>query len=182
MRATLITTLGGLGDEAVIAEARRRVRAAQNDPSALPTEIRTAARGVYAANATEADFEALLAQARAETEFVEQRRLWRSLASVNNDALAQRLLQMTLDDEIPRQIRPQVISVVASSHPRMAWDFLVANRPAVEAMLDPLQRLEYPTNIAALSGDAGMARLSTMRRQWNVATRAERRCERGVGL
>lgn len=156
MRATLITTLGALGDEAVIAEARRRVRAAQSDPSALPTEIRTAARNLYAANATEADFEVLLAQARAETEFVEQRRLWRSLASVNNDALAQRLLQMTLGDEIPRQIRPQVISVVASSHPRMAWDFLVANRPAVEAMLDPLQRLEYPTDIAALSSDAAM--------------------------
>ncbi|MCX7357912.1 MAG: M1 family metallopeptidase [Alphaproteobacteria bacterium] len=156
MRATLITTLGGLGDEGVIAEARRRVRASQSDPSTLPTEIRSAARGVYAANATEADFETLLAQARAETEFVEQRRLWRSLASVNNDALAQRLLHMTLGDEIPRQIRPQVISVVASSHPRMAWDFLAANRPAVEAMLDPLQRLEYPTNIAALSGDPAM--------------------------
>ncbi|MBK6703638.1 MAG: M1 family metallopeptidase [Caulobacteraceae bacterium] len=73
MRANLITTLGGLGDEAVIAEARRRVRASQTDPSALPSEIRNATRSVYAANATEEDFNALLTQARAETEFVEAR-------------------------------------------------------------------------------------------------------------
>ncbi|MEZ5960291.1 MAG: M1 family metallopeptidase [Hyphomonadaceae bacterium] len=151
MRALLITTLGGLGDEAVVAEARRRMQAGN-----LPGAIRTAVRSVYAANATEEDFNALLAQARTETEFVEQRRLWLLLSSVKDDALAQRLLQMTLGDEIPRQIRPQVIGSVNSGHPRMAWDFLVANRAAIEAMLDPLQRLEFPTNIAAVSGDPAM--------------------------
>jgi len=151
MRATLITTLGGLGDESIVAEARRRVQAG-NPPGA----IRTAVRSVYAANATEADFNALLAQARAETEFVEQRRLWLLLASVKDEALARRLLQMTLGDEIPRQIRPQVIAGVGGGHQRMAWDFLVANRAAIEAMLDPLQRLEFPTNMAASSGDLAM--------------------------
>ncbi len=63
---------------------------------------------------------------------------------------------MTLGDDIPRQIRPQVISVVGGNHQRMAWDFLVANRAAIEAMLDPLQRLEFPTNLAAASGDPAM--------------------------
>ncbi len=156
MRANLITTLGGLGDEAVIAEARRRVRASQTDPSALPSEIRNATRSVYAANATEEDFNALLTQARAETEFVEARRLWLLLASVQDETLARRILQMTLGNDIPRQIRPQVISSVGASHQRMVWDFLVANRTAIEAMLDPLQRLEFPTNLAASSGDPAM--------------------------
>jgi aminopeptidase N len=156
MRATLITTLGGLGDESVIAEARSRVRAAQSDPSALPGAIRNAARTVYAANATEGDFNALLTQVRAEPEFVEQRRLWLLLASVRNDALAERMLQMALGDDIPRQIRTQVIRSVAGNHPRMAWDFLVANRAQIETMLDPLQRLDFPTNIAAISSDPAM--------------------------
>ncbi|MEZ5972898.1 MAG: M1 family metallopeptidase [Hyphomonadaceae bacterium] len=156
MRATLITTLGDLGDEAVIAEARRRMQAASTDPAALPAAIRNATRTVYAANAAEGDFNALLAQARAESEFVEQRRLWLLLASVKDDALAQRMLQMALGDDIPRQIRPQVISVVSANHARMGWDFLVANRATIEAMLDPLQRLEFPTNIAAISGDPAM--------------------------
>ena len=39
----------------------------------------------------------------------------------------------------------------------MAWDFLVANRTAIEALLDPLQRLEFPTEIAAASSDPAMA-------------------------
>lgn len=156
MRATLITTLGGLGDEAIVAEARRLAIAAQSNASALPGAIRNAVRSVYASNATPADFETLLTQARSATDFVEQRRLWLLVASVNDDALAQRALQLTLGDEIPRQIRPQVISGVAAGHTRMAWDFLVANRAAIEAMLDPLQRLEFPTNIAAISGDPTM--------------------------
>ncbi|MBL8545515.1 MAG: M1 family metallopeptidase [Hyphomonadaceae bacterium] len=156
MRATLITTLGGLGDEAIITEARRRVRAASSDPSALPAAIRSAARSVFAANADTADYELLLTQARGASDFVEQRRSWLLVASALDDALAQRTLAMTLGDDIPRQIRPQVISVVAGNHPRIAWDFLVANRAAIEAMLDPLQRLEFPTNIAAISGDPAM--------------------------
>src|SRR5690606_31773062 len=46
LRASLIAMLGGLGDEAVIAEARRRVAAAETDPSALPAGIRDAVFGV----------------------------------------------------------------------------------------------------------------------------------------
>ncbi|MGE0739991.1 MAG: M1 family metallopeptidase [Hyphomonadaceae bacterium] len=152
LRANLIAQLGTLGDEAVIAEARRRVRA--ND---LPASIRIAALGVYAYNANEADYDALLAQARGADDFVEQRRLWLLLASTHDEALARRTLHMTLSDEIPRQIRTQVVGVVSGAHPRLAWDFLVANRAALEAMLDPLQRLEFPTEIAAASGDPAIA-------------------------
>lgn len=151
-RAGLITTLGGLGDETVIAEARRRVRSGE----AIPASIRTAVLGVYAKYATEADYDALLAQARAASDFVEQRRLWRLLASASNEALARRTLALTLGDEIPRQLRPQVLATVAGQHPRLGWDFLVANRTAIEAMLDPLQRLEYPPTIASMSSDPAM--------------------------
>jgi aminopeptidase N len=152
MRANLIATLGALGDQAVIAEARRRVRGGE----ALPASIRTALIGVYANHATAEDYEALLAQARAASDFVEQRRLWRLLASASDPALGRRTLQMALGDEIPRQIRTQVIASVAGEHPRLAWDFLVHNRAAIEAMLDPLQRLEFPPAIASISSDPAM--------------------------
>jgi len=151
-RATLIATLGALGDEAVIAEARRRVRGAET----LPASIRTAVIGVYASNATTADYDALLAQARAASDFVEQRRLWRLLASASDPALAHRTLALTLGEEIPRQLRTQVIASVAGAHPRLAWEFLVQNRTAIEAMLDPLQRLEFPTGLASISSDPAM--------------------------
>jgi aminopeptidase N len=157
MRATLIETLGALGDEAVIGEARRRVQAAETDPSALSGSVRNAAISVYAHNATPADYEALLTRARAAADFVDQRRLWLRIASAADPALARRSLELTLGDAIPRSIRVQVIAGVAAEHPRMGWDFLVAHRAQIETMLDPLQRLEYPANIAALNSDPAVA-------------------------
>ena len=67
-RATLITSLGALGDAQVIAEARRRVRSG----AALPAGTRNAILSVFAANATEADYEWLLGQARAARDFVQR--------------------------------------------------------------------------------------------------------------
>ncbi len=156
LRATLIAVLGTLGDEQVIAEARRRVGAAATDPSALPASIRGATLGVYASHASSEEYESLVAQAQAAHDFVDQRRLWLQAASASDEALARRTLQATLGDTIPRQIRPQVISAVAAEHPRLAWDFLVANRATIEGLLDPLQRLEFPTQIAAASSDTVM--------------------------
>lgn len=157
MRARMITTLGVLGDDAVVAEARRRVRAAETDPAALPAGIRNAAYSVYALNANVSDYEAILGRISATPDFVEQRRLWLRLASVNDPALAARTLQLALGDTVPRQLRPQVIASVAGSHPRLAWDFLVANRDAIEALLDPLQQLQYPADIASASSDPAIA-------------------------
>lgn len=148
MRAALIAALGSLGDDAVIAEARRRVRVGD-----MPSSLRAAILGVYAHNASAADFEALINQARAADDFVEKRRLWRLAASVADPALAQRMLDLTLGEDIPRQIRTQVIGVVAGEHPRLAWDFLRAHRSEIEALLDPLQRLEFPASIAGANYD-----------------------------
>ncbi|MBL8531076.1 MAG: M1 family metallopeptidase [Hyphomonadaceae bacterium] len=151
-RASLIAALGALGEEPVIAEARRRVE--QND---LPGPIRSAVLGVYAARADAAIYDTLLAQARGADDFVEQRRAWLRLASTRDPALARRTLELTLGEDIPRQIRIQVITAIGGNHPRMAWDFLVSHRPAVETLLDPLQRLEYPPNLAELSADPAIA-------------------------
>jgi aminopeptidase N len=150
-RAQLISALGGFGDEAVLAEVRRRVAADD-----LPPTIRGAVLGVYAANATPAQYEALVTQARNATDFVEQRRAWLRVAAARDEALARRTLRMVLGEDIPRQIRTQVLSGVAGGHNQLAWDFLVANRAAIEALLDPLQRLEYPPSIADDSADPAM--------------------------
>jgi aminopeptidase N len=152
MRAELIAALGALGDEQVIAEARRRVRAGE-----LPASIRTATLAVYAYNATATDFEALLGQARAATDFVEERRLWRLAASATDGTLAQRMLDIALGEDIPRPLRTQVIATVAGEHPRLAWNFVRAHRTEIEGLLDPLQRLEFPAGIAASNYESAVA-------------------------
>jgi len=158
VRPVLISTLGALGDEAVIAEARRRAAAAAaGDASALHSTVRNAVLGLIAARATEAEYEAMLAEARVATDFVEQRRVWRRIASVGDEALARRTLALTLGDEIPRQLRTGVVSMVAASHPRLGWDFYLANRATLDEMLDPLQRIQYAASIAGNSSDAAIA-------------------------
>jgi aminopeptidase N len=157
MRSELIVALGMLGDEAVIAEARRRVRVAASGAAAMPASIRSSVLAVYAYNARPAEYDGLLARARAASDFVEQRRLWLLVANARDPALAQRTLAITLGDDIPRQIRTQVINGVATRHPRMAWDFLLANRAAIEALLNPQQRLAFPAEIAAHNSDVAVA-------------------------
>jgi aminopeptidase N len=152
MRASLIAALGALGDEQVIAEARRRVRAGE-----LPASIRRATLAVYAYNATASDFEALLSQARAASDFVDERRMWLLASSVADPALARRMLDLSLGEDVPRQIRTQVIATVAGEHPRLAWDFVRAHRAQIEGLLDPLQRLEFPAGIASANYEAAVA-------------------------
>ncbi|MEQ1618302.1 MAG: M1 family metallopeptidase [Terricaulis sp.] len=157
LRSQLIGALGTLRDADVIAEARRRVRAAGSDASALPASIRNAIIGVYAYNADARDYEDMLSRARAANDFVDQRRLYVRLAGARDPALATRTLQLALREEIPRQLRTQVIAAAAGEHPRLGWDFLKDNRAAIEPLLDPLQRLEYPAAIAAGSADVSIA-------------------------
>ncbi|MGE0597649.1 MAG: M1 family metallopeptidase [Hyphomonadaceae bacterium] len=151
-RAALIATLGGMGDGSVVAEARRRVAS-----GALPAAIRDAVLAVYAQNMSAGEYDAMLAQARAETDFVEQRRLWSNLASARDEALAQRTLALIEGEAIPRLLRTTVLRGVAETHPRLAWDYLVANRTMIEAMLDPLTRLSFPPEIAETSSDPAIA-------------------------
>ena len=170
-RPTLISTLGALGDESVLAEARRRVAAAEaGDATALHGTVRSAAMALIASRATAAEYDAMLARARATSDFVEQRRLWRFLASSGDEALARRTLDLTLGDAIPRQIRTQIVQIVAGSHPRLAWDFFMANRPALEGMLDPLQRLEYAASLAGQSSDPEIADAIIAYGQGNAST------------
>jgi aminopeptidase N len=152
LRAKLISALGDLGDAEVIAGARQRFGAL----GGVPASIRDAVIHVYAYNATPQDYDTLVAQARAATDFVEQRRLWLAAATAKNPDLARRSLDLTLQETLPRQLRPQVLLTVAGEQPRMAWDFLVAHRQALEAMFDPLSRFEYPASIASQSSDPAM--------------------------
>lgn len=153
LRAALIRALGDLGDPEIIAGARSRFRALNR----VPASTRDAVIHVYAYNATPQDYDALVAQARAATDFVEQRRLWLAAASAKDPALAQRSLAVTLEDTVPRQLRPQILLTVAGVQARLAWDFLGAHRAQLETMFDPLSRFEYPATIASQSSDPAMA-------------------------
>lgn len=158
LRATLITVLGRMGDPAVSAEARRR--ALSSDPALMPGQLREAILRAAAARADAATYDALAARAAGARTFLEQEQFFRVLAETQDEALAGRTLALALDERAPRQLRALFVSRVARTHPDLAWDFLRANRAAIEGTLDPLRRLEFGPDIAAgLDDEARVAEL-----------------------
>lgn len=157
VRDTLIRALGILGDPDVIAEARRRVAAFDANPALLPGSIRDAAFRAYAANASAAQHQDLIARAASEQNFIAKRRLYGFVAEARDPALARATLQLLLGESVPRPLRPTVLTDVASKHPALAWAFVVENRAIVEGWLDPLRRLDFGPSIAAFSADPAAA-------------------------
>ncbi|MDX2276272.1 MAG: M1 family metallopeptidase [Hyphomonadaceae bacterium] len=151
LRATLISTLGGMQDEAIVTEARRRFES--GDPALLPGDVRGAVLSVYGESADAVHYERLVALAQSANDFLEQRRYWLALASAQDEALARRTLDLVHGETIPRQLRFVVLNAVAAQHPRLAWDFLVRHRAAIESMLDIVLRAEVPAGIASLNSD-----------------------------
>jgi aminopeptidase N len=155
-RDELIRTLGRLGDADIAAEARRRVES--DDPALLPGDIRQAAIVAYAAQAAPAQYETLLARARAERDFVVRRQLFFALAEAQDPALADRTLEAARSDAAVGQLKTQLIWRVARTHPRRTWDFIMAHRAELEAPLDRSAQLEFAANVASFGADPALAR------------------------
>lgn len=151
LRNTLIAALGKLGEDAVIAEARRRYAA--ND---LPAPIRRAALGVVAANADAATWDRLHADAAAEKTPLVRQQLFDLLAAPGDAALASRALALALTSEPGATTSAGIIAAVARNHPDLAFDFALANLAGVNKLVDSTSRSRYYPQLAAGSADPAM--------------------------
>jgi aminopeptidase N len=143
LRTRLIAQLSSLGDEAVLAEARRRFAASQTDPKALPADMRRTVLGIVARNADAATWDKLHAMAKNETSSMIRDQYYRLLASTKDKALAQKALDMALTDEPGATNSAGMIDVVSREHPDMAFDFALAHREQVDALVDSTSRSRY---------------------------------------
>ena len=117
LRNTLISTLGELGDAAVLAEARRRFDAFLADPASLSPDLRRTVLGMVARNADVATWERLHALARQEKSSMLRDQYYGLLARAKDKALAQRALDMALTDEPGATNGAAMISAVSWEHP-----------------------------------------------------------------
>jgi aminopeptidase N len=143
LRTGMIGTLAGMGDERVIAEARRRFAASATDPAALPPDLRRTVLGIVAYNADAATWDKLHAMARSEQSSMIRDQYYGLLARTKDKALAQRALDMALTDEPGATNSAGMISAVAWEHPDMAFDFAVAHREQVDKLVDTTSRARY---------------------------------------
>jgi len=154
LRATLIETLGGLGDAGVVEEANRRFAA--NDPLVASGPLRQTLLGVVAYNADAATWERLRALARDERNPLARVQIYRLLGAVRDPALAQRALDLALTEEPGATNSSQIISAVANNHPDLAFDFAVRNRARIEPLIDASSWSRFIPGLATESSDQAM--------------------------
>ena len=156
LRRSVLTTLADLGDAATLAEARRRFERYLIDPSTLTGAGRRTVLAIVAANAGAATWDALHQQARASKDITDRARLYRYLGAGKDPALADRALQLALSGEPSPTETPGIITSVGGVYPDRAYDFAIANRAVIEALLEPPARVSYFAGLATISRDPAM--------------------------
>ena len=159
LRSRLIGVLGNFGDDAVIAEAKRRFAKFVGDPTSLPTALRETVTGLVGRYADRAIYNTLLALARGSTNTDERVRYYMAAASARDPALAEETLAIALTDELPTSLVGRLISQVASQgeHRDLAWNFVKANFATLAAKQGPSFQNNFPANLIANFTDAAHA-------------------------
>ena len=148
LRAGLIRSLGELGDEEILTEAKRRFSAFVQDPKTLPNALRDTVTHLVGINADRTTYDTLLALARKSTVTNERLRSYFAAASARDPEFARATLALTLTDELPGTIVTGVISTVASAgeQPDLAWEFVQRNFDALLAKQGPGFRDQFIAN------------------------------------
>lgn len=156
LRSHLISVLSNLGDSTVIAEARRRYAAQSTDPKAVPAELRKTIMAVIATHADAATWDQLHAAAKTEKTPLVKDRLYAQLASVEDDALAKRALDLALTDEPGATNSAGMIRIVSRLHPELAFDFAMAHRDQIDKVVDGSSRSRYYPTLGTSSFNPAM--------------------------
>ncbi len=156
LRPNLISELGNLGDPAVVAEGQRLLAAWQRDPNAIPGSLKQSWLNVIARNATPGNWDALRAIARRTQGTVERLTLYEMLGRAADPALARRALDLSLTAEPGPTVSAGVIRAVAERHPALALDFVLANLPQVNKLVDLSGRSRFVSRLVEQSGDPAL--------------------------
>jgi aminopeptidase N len=159
LRSRLIGVLGSFGDDAVIAEAKRRFAVFVKDSASLSTELRGTVTNLVGRYADRATYDTLLALGRKTTNTEERVRYYTAAASARDPALAEETLAIALTDELPTSLVGTLISQVASQgeHRDLAWSFVKANLTALAAKQGPSFQNNFPANLMTNFTDAAHA-------------------------
>ena len=156
LREALVGRLGAAGDPAVAAQARAYVARLERDPTAIPTAIRTPILSTYAANATPAEWDALLRITLAERSPVARNRFVSLLGTARDEATARRALELLKGNRITDPQKASLLRSIASVHPDLAFDWAVANRDLVNGFIEQSSQAGYIVGLGGGSNDPAM--------------------------
>ncbi|MGB5076880.1 MAG: M1 family metallopeptidase [Sphingorhabdus sp.] len=156
LRSALIGTLGGMGDPAVTAEARRLFSKLESEPAALDGPLRTTWLGIVAKNADQATWDKIRKLGLNAESFVVKSTMYRLLGTAKDKILAQQALNLGLTPEPGPTLSAAIISGVSEAYPDLAVDFALANRLAVEGLVDVSSKSEFIPGLGYGSSDPAM--------------------------
>jgi aminopeptidase N len=153
LRAALIGALGEFGDPDVVAQTRSRFQQYLAKPADFTASTRRSLLSRVAAQADRATWDKLRQMAKAASSELERRELYQLLGSAESVGLVQQALALTLTEEIPPTIRPNVIRSAAGRHPEAALDFAIAHWDKLSAMLETSSAQLFLPRLAATSAN-----------------------------
>jgi aminopeptidase N len=157
LRSALVSTLGDMGDKAVVGEANRRFAALASDPAALDGPLRNLWLTIIAKNADQATWDKLRAMAKGAKSDLEKSTVYALLGAAKDEKLGQQALDLALTDEPGKTTSAAIISQVGVAHPMLAVDYVLAHRAQYEAMIDVSARSQALGRLGGGSADPAMA-------------------------
>jgi aminopeptidase N len=159
LRTRLIRVLGELGDDTILAEAKRRFAAFVQNPASLRIGLRDPVMHLAGRTADRATYAVLHELARKTTDTRERSRYYSALAAALDPALAQDTLAIALTDEVPTNMVGSLVFGVASAgeHPDLAWAFVQGNFAALASRQGPFFRDNFAANLMANFSDRARA-------------------------
>ncbi|MEY2472760.1 MAG: tricorn protease interacting factor [Actinomycetota bacterium] len=126
VRGTVLELLGTAGaDDAVIAEARRRVNAAHDgDASALTGDIRRASLMTFGRAADEGGFQTLLDGLRSATTPQDEQQYRYALGNVGHEALVRRTCDLCTTEIRSQDVSLVLIYLMAGPQQTVVWDWI----------------------------------------------------------
>jgi aminopeptidase N len=150
LRATLIATLGKMGDATVLEQARSRFARLASDPRALDGPLKTTWLNIVSRNASAADWQMLSDLAARTTSPAERATYYELLGRAKDPALARKALDFALTGKAGTT-SAAIITTVAGANPELAYDFTVAHRQQVEALVDDSGRPRFYQRLVGTS-------------------------------
>ncbi|MEA3388592.1 M1 family metallopeptidase [Sphingobium sp. CCH11-B1] len=157
LRQSLVSTLGDMGDQAVVAEANRRFAALATDPAALDGPLRNTWLSIIAKSADQATWDKLRAMATGAKTDLEKSSTYALLGGAKDQKLAAQALDLALTDEPGKTTSAAIISAVGYEHPMLAVDYVLAHRQQYEALIDVSARSQALARLGGGSADPAMA-------------------------
>jgi aminopeptidase N len=146
MRGHLHELQGRLGDAAVIASAQQ-----QAESRAGTAAEQRAVLNIVATQADAKAFDTLLARARRTSDPLAKAHLFQALAGTSEPALAHRMMNIALSNEVPAGTNEGLIERLAVLHPDIVWEALAPRLGDPQLPLSKLQRWYLAGAVAACS-------------------------------